>query len=377
MPEPKEFELATLEEKLSGSKLLYSPEGIKYLLLEGFPKATYDLNTAKIIEQVVVRGADLVNFIEGSFGEWVETTSGITRTPTRSHISNSRMGVSRINYEPFLNGFPGDPWNAYPKDENKPFSYCPYFRVTIEYSPKRNEEGTSNDPEKILEVHADASAEFLNTLLYEPADEPSLAKGISDRNANPVIKLVPTTQWTVSWRFVSDYFFRTRLLPEIRRAIGKVNRYNMSEVIFGLAPETCLFVGYSLEQAYTWREVQLIDTPTNEDNASKPYLNVHLKFVEKNVGPVSTDEGFGLDWEIGGHNHAWKTKVGWIRLYRNRPTLDLAGNPDPNWEGEPLYELTDLNFLFSPRLNVPGQGEVDPGEDGNEAGDANQAAGVN
>lgn len=361
-----------LEHKFGITKLVYADPvaggGWPYILLNGYPKISYDNVDARVVEQVIMRAADVDPFVNSSFGEWEETDQGLKRSSTRTWIGNSKLGCSQISAEAFRSrDFPWDPGLLLYGDNENRASFDEYAKVTVEYSPQQNNEDAKDD-EAILEVHADASAEFLNTLSYEDADKSaSLAesKAISDRNANPAIKVVPTTQWTVSWKYISDSFFRYRLLPEMRRVMGKVNSTNMSEVLFSLQPETCLFVGYALEQAYTWRDVKrTIQTTKQGIKVYRPFLNIHLKFIEKNVGMVSTPDEPNIA-VVGGHNHGWKTKEGWIRLYRNRPKLDANGKPEEGFKAEPLYTPANLNFLFKPRLFVPDQNSNNTG-DGNE-----------
>ncbi|MCK5632679.1 hypothetical protein KAH94_02950, partial [bacterium] len=46
--------------------------GIRYKLLEGFPKGTFEAENGKITEQYVIQSSDLIPFVLESFAPMVE-----------------------------------------------------------------------------------------------------------------------------------------------------------------------------------------------------------------------------------------------------------------------------------------------------------------
>ena len=150
---------------------------------------------------------------------------------------------------------------------------------------------------------------------------------------------VPNTQWTVSWQFIPDDFFRNRLFPEMRLILGHVNAAEAPPILFNAPPETLLFTGFSLIQEFSWRH-ELANVLAGEDTGT-PFFALDLKFLERHAGVhhvVTSNED-----ELITHNHAWHGRIGWVRVFRVK-----ADNTQTD-----LYDQADFSNLFTPRVNPP------------------------
>jgi hypothetical protein len=101
---------------------------------------------------------------------------------------------------------------------------------------------------------------------------------------------------------------------------GQVNNADMT-VLHDAPKETVLFLTWSLDQQFTWRDGYAGASP----------VTLSLKFIEKNFQGFS-GESSGHKVQVT-HNHLWRPNVGWRR---------------PLVNGEPLYEQADLNSIFVP-----------------------------
>jgi len=288
-----------------------STSGIKYQLIDG-PSGSYDADKLTVTEIYRIRAVDLAAFALLSFPATVITGGSWYFLSNRVCPGVPRAYTKTVAFEGWDKGRPIDPYGSDPTALSN--TYEEFLRITVTYETgaDQEEEEDEDDPtnETFLKVSADASAEFLMipsgggiwTATAGQDSAPTQKPNLS------VSKLVPMTEWTVSWPL-----FPVSLLQEIvtksRSSIGMVNKSPVS--LFWNAPaETILFTGMSYGIEFSWREL--------------PQVDMEMKFIEKRVSGYTEDD-------VGGHNHFFRKGHGFRRL-------EIGGSR--------VYKSADLNLLF-------------------------------
>ncbi len=282
-----------------------TPGGIKYRLLEKSPSGSFELAKGEVVEEWLIQSADLAAAIAEILPGWTAGAydSGLAYGPIPS------LWASRVGFSPFVDGLPADPFNV---AGNDPDTYGQYVKLEVTFSTPDNQNGGGEDPDDpdILEVSCNASGEFLILPTGKAYWDTSGGAGDPENEIKqpdiPMTKAVPSVEW--------KYRFQRRprsvllsLLNTARPLLGCVNSGPVSSLM-GSVAETVLFMGWSFQTKWTWRD-------------SEPWAEVELNFNEKRI------EG------TKGHNHFFDPNDGqWKRLLR------------PN--GEPAYQVEDLSGLF-------------------------------
>ena len=291
--------------------------GIKYKLLEGFPRGSFDPEAAKIQEQYIIQASDLQAFVEETFSSmFLWSDNVIFWEPTRPMPGLPLLRTATLDFEPFEGSKPGDPFGS---DAGAPSAtYDQFTKVTVNYETSKDREPDPNDPTTFLEVSANAGGEYLMIQVQGEAHWGG-AGGDPVQGPNiPVTKTIPETEWTVRWPRVPNALLPA-LIAQMRASMGLVNS-GVMPLLRGAVAETVLFMGYSLRETFSWR---------NTDVESPP-VEVEMMFKEKHVVQ---------DGEVLGHNHVHRDDKGEFQK------LFLPNN-------EPAYASTNLNAMFPPILGA-------------------------
>lgn len=235
---------------------------------------------------------------------------------------------------------PIDPFMADPSAVTG--TYHGYIEVSVTFGPSNKVEADPNDPRTFLEISANTGGEYIfsppngNQLIDEDNSEgeeddiPSASGPVEEgtlkqrgtvtprvprpnRHPNlPTTVLVPTTEWSVTWKQIPYSIFRNVIVWRLRTLNGRVNSLPLPWLM-GAEPETVLFAGFTYKESYTWRN-GLINTPP---------IDVNIKLIEKRVL-----------WRgiICGHNHVYEPGKGWARVILQ--------------DGLSPYRGMDLNLAF-------------------------------
>lgn len=275
-------------------------------------------------EVFIIRACDLAAFVTESFPIPYSVLGTVYYPPRRRMTSLPSLTTKRITWTSLVDGLPVDPFGNDPTAPDG--TYVEYLRVTIEYGPSagNDEEMDPNDPMTYLEVSADAGGEFLVTPVGGGMkwDDNVEIK----RDDVPNTTTVSTVEWTVRWPQIPYTFLTGVLMARLRSNQGKVNSSAMP--LFNDAPaDTILFVGYSRQDQYTWRDGLSGQSP----------VGLELKFIEKNFESSLPTSGGRVT-----HQHTFRSgsaatadaaavEAGWHRLLSN---------------GKRLFARVDLNKIF-------------------------------
>jgi hypothetical protein len=296
--------------------------GIKHKLIsQGGSFGEEDADWTMVI---VIRAIDLVNFTLEVFPQPTFSLGGYVY-PRRFYPAGlPALKATRLQVEGFTSGRPIDPFSI---DSGAPAkTYEPYLRATISFSTcAENDEPDPTDPFTYLEIGATGSGEYLTSKVDLDKIKWRDSGGTDedpDENDKTLEQKITSTEveWSVKWNQIPYAWFYSTILPRIRSMEGQVNNADMT-VLHDAPKETVLFLTWSLDQQFTWRDGYAGASP----------VTLSLKFIEKNFQGFS-GESSGHKVQVT-HNHLWRPNVGWRRLLVN---------------GEPLYEQADLNSIFVP-----------------------------
>lgn len=329
--------------------------GIPYRLVEGYPKGSFDEDDCKVEEKYIIQARDLMSFVTESLsdlqvrpgGQWFYRPA--RRLPGPAATTPYAV-TQRVSFEPLDGTRPCDPFLA---DVPPPSSgtYGEFLTVTIEYLTGKSDD----DWPGMVELSVTSASEFMvipsKSLTFKTPEKNADGTAYVGP-ANPPVKdpkipytmLLPSLEWSVKFPRVplAHWADSMALASDL---LGCVNDRPM-QVMVARWPETVLFVGFSLDLKWNWRQRQ-------------PCFSVELKFLQKEI-TESWDEaliadawiattpdptGFidGWEWWVKGHNHSYNPATShWDRLRR----------PDDT----PLYKLADLNQLFFGAANNPAGG---------------------
>lgn len=290
--------------------------GIRYKLLEGYPKVTADESKASASERYLIRAADVNAFLQESIPAPV-VYLGSVYWPERRRMPGASILVTRsLSFEPHTGALPMDPFDA---DSGAPTgTYDSLCAVTIQYETMQNEseqEQDPNDPETFLEHSVTTGGEFMS---WPPANtkkqdaEAGQTGGAAVANKDPispVVKTIPTIEHTLKWK--------NCLSPNWERIISYLGHVSSEDMplLFDAIEETVLFMGVSGSQSYLW------DGATS---GVQPWT-LDFRFSHKQI-----DE----NGAIYGWNHVYSpSDGGWRKLYRA--------------DGQPLFLSADLVKLFT------------------------------
>ena len=324
--------------------------GIHYKLLG--MDGSFEKENATVNWRVLVHTNDFLGFVTEFFPPSIQV--GNLSIPL-SYPLPGLPGViaKRVSFKSQDDNKPIDPFGFDSDAGNN--TYHPLIELNIEFGPRENSEPDETDPTTFLEISGNATGEFIHAPTSasewqpktgdeeidedtgeptggssEPAEDedgeleevaegdgtaenPEVGESEPNRNPNvPATIIVPETEWTVKWTQMDHDFFHSVMIHRLRALMGKVNNRRVP-VLFNASKETLLFVGYTYQSQYTWRE----------GKTRTPPVQVEMKFVEKRI----VDRGV-----VRGHNDFWRPGVGW-------ETLLVDGN-------RKAYESIDHNLMF-------------------------------
>lgn len=349
-----------------------TPGGIKYRVVT----TSGQLNPldAEITTSYLIKATDLRAFCEElwpppSYKETrndnlfaAEVTAGIflNGAPPRlvqknppSYPNFPSLRPASLRFVPHIDGLPIDPFAF---DTTAPSgTYGQIITIEVVWS------NSKYDPRNYLTKTGSSTGEYLNQgtppgIKYQAvagADQSDpfgnpVNPGASLPVKNPILPatiVVPEEDWTLKRVYVPGDYFESWTLPLLRYAQGTVNNDICLE-LFGAPAETLLFVGFSIEEIWSWRldtEAGLggIWTPTNGSTPNfrgDQYITIELKFLEKYVHTGNSGD------RVAGHNHAFIPEIGWRKINRAN--------------GDPMYPL----FNFDKIMAVIGSQEAKPPE---------------
>jgi hypothetical protein len=303
--------------------------GIKYKLVEGFPKLSGDEDGTTATEEYLVPANQL-----GAF--WAESLPvpvfflNFILLPARRRMPGAPFLITKsLSCEPHSGQKPGDPFSFDPLAPNG--TYDDLYRVTINYETMKesdDNERDENKPETFLEHSMSAGGEFLSI----PPNKTSITDGDIDTVTSPsggdednedqqmpIVMSIPTIEHSFKWKFVLDPNW-----AEIYTQLGNIN-LKAIKFIPESKPETVMFTGVSGNQVYLWNGAALRVQP----------WSLTFKFSQRHI-----EEG-GRTY---GWNHVFSPKKGrWVYLFR-------AGDADG--AHNPLYQRSDFLELFKRPFNA-------------------------
>lgn len=274
----------------------------------------------------------VIDFATEMFPPMRITPTGILYYPPRGRIQGTPLQAKSINWNAHVDGKPVDPFSIDPTAP--PETYQDVCTVQVDFETINNEGGDgedgTDDPETYLTITCNGAGEYIQSFESGepiPSDDSSSSSSGVDNYGNainpgsqtqtefeqiPVSIMVPQFEWNAKWPRVPIDYFKSRIRPRLRAAIGRVNSAAMP-LLGVIEPETVLFVGFSSSADFSWR------VPSSE------FIQIDLKFLEKNGGIKNG--------EVIGHNHFWKPGDGWERVLYNKV--------------DPVYPSYDLNLIYT------------------------------
>lgn len=295
--------------------------GTKYKLLSS--SGTFTDEEATATEVVIIKAQNLGDFVRHCIPGPFESL-GTLVYPGNRLMPGTPLMTKRISWQSNVDGKPVDPFL---QDTAAPDgTYEGDLRLTIEYgtSPLNDLADSGggsdpNDPRTFLEISANASGDFISTPVKGTAkwEGVNTTFGESDEVKEQGIPHVITSsevEWTCRWSQIPHNFMNSVLMSRLRSKLGFVNNATMP-MFYNAPAETILFLGYSIQQQFTWRS----------GLGGQPPVNIEFKFLEKNFTWVTTQVT---------HNHFWRPGWGWRRL--------LVDGVNPT------YKSTNLTNIFAP-----------------------------
>lgn len=313
--------------------------GIPYKLLE--VSGDFEAENASAREKYLMPANRLLDFAAECF-PLPYFAFGTIFYPSRRRLPGlSPLVTTKVSWKAHVDGKPIDPFSTDSSAPDGTYGEVAEVDISYEVMPENDQERDPDDPFTFLEISGSASGEFLhgpvrgNALWVPWADESSLssssnqssdlATGVSSKSSSwlhgsdrevreidvPNTITQPTIEWSCRWPQIPFAWFNGTLLPRLRNKMGKVN--DDVWVLFDSPAETVMFLGFTFREQFTWRT----------GYTGTPPIELELKFLEKNF---ETPEGVQVT-----HNHMYRPGYGWRRM---------------EIDGDPLYELTDMDEIF-------------------------------
>lgn len=303
--------------------------GIRYALIEGYPKFDVQKDSVKFSEVYAIDSLNVPAFIAESFPVPFVLGSFVIWPPRRRMPGTNFLITMKVNGEPFSGTKPGDPFAN--DSGSLAETYDELYRVSIDYETAKESEDEDRDeqkPETFLEHSFNAGAEFITM----PARNTDVAEGdVDNTGAEPgtpsfylnnkevnkdhrldIKKLVPTIERTLKWPLAINPDF-----DAIFSRLGKINQ-NKIPIFNDAPPETVLFTGISGQQKYIWENATVRAQPWSLD----------FHFSQRQI-----NEGNGKTY---GWNHVYHPdKSEWVAV--------LIGPED---DRRALYDRTDFRDMF-------------------------------
>ncbi len=282
-------------------------------------------------ETYIIQASRLRDFAQAVLPKTVDNGAGdLEYHGGRLFPGSDRLRTKSFNWKSFQTSLPVDPWGADSDADDGTYSELLALDITYETSKRENDKDT--DVKTILEISADIAGEYLS---IHGKGKWIISEGAEDKNKDvlvPIAKLIPQTEWTVTWPHVPWQWGVTVLIPSLQVLIGKVNIEKMELPPINAPIETLLFLGFSFREERQWNEATGFP--------ELPPFSLDLKFLEKRVPDLNV---FGA---IGGHNHHWRPEKGKFEKW----VFNEGDNPANN---EFTYEAVDLNQIFGLKAKPP------------------------
>lgn len=292
--------------------------GIKYKLMEGYPKIGVTDEEITATEQYLIQMANVDAFILEAMPPPTILGNLILRSPRRRMPGASFLVTQSLQIEPHSGLTPGDPWGA---DPNAPANtYDDLARVTIEYTSaaaegEDEEDPGGGDPETFLEHSFTSGAEFLtvsprkvklpeqdielNDNQLGPTDPAILDAPENKEPALAFIQTLPVIEHNLRWKLVLRPWWQ-----QIFNTLGKVNDKRL-KLFFNSPQQTVMFSGLSGNRTYT----------IGAGRVRVSAWSLDFKFAQKwlQKGPLSALLSIGWNHVYvpgdGGLPGAWKLAV--------------------------------------------------------------------
>lgn len=276
---------------------------------------------ASAVEVVIIRANRLAAFVAESFPVPYMSLGSLIYPRRRYFPGLPSLIARQIRCEGLVDGVPIDPFDS---DLTAPTgTYQKNVRVTLEYSTSSSNSvaANQNNPRTFLEVSSNTGGEFLTSpvrgsaVWYTPGYPNEEVKEVDAL----AVQMQPETEWSVRWSQIPHDYFSGVLLGRMRAALGTVNSAAMA-LCYDAPAETVLFLGYAMQQQYTWRT----------GYSGRPPVQLEMRFLEKNLR--------AYDWRSATitqvtHNHIYRPGLGYERVLI---------------DGQPLYQQANLNLIFLP-----------------------------
>lgn len=313
--------------------------GIKYKLLEGYPKIDHSDEGTSAEEQYLIHAQNLRAFIYESMPPAVAIGGFISRPPRRRMPGTGFLATVSVAAEPHSGQLPADPFGA---DTGAPDNtYDPLLRVTIKYETMQEEEDEdqgTGDPETFLEHSISAGAQMLTIpprklkfLEISPGDlqpdeieeyNAQLAEFKQNKDMQlALVHTIPTIEHQLKWKLVRYPPWKT-----IFRTLGRCNNQSI-KLFFDAHVETVLFMGISGSRRYLW----------DGEQTRISYWELDYKFSQRYIYTGTIGNESDADDPAGKHagwNHVFAPdKRKWVRVI-----FDDSGTT--------IHERADFNKLF-------------------------------
>ena len=297
---------------MSGERLNFSRRagGVPYSLVEGYPRFSFsdDSNTGE--EQYIIHKFNMTALHRISMPPPIIFNDTVNTPPRRGMPGSPSLRTKSMDFEPLKQDLPQDPFGIFGE-----FGYDnDFMRVTIKYQTNKidEEEGDQEDPITFLEMGFDTTADILkipctrtnfigrksssgSTGGSQGSGNGETGSENTDEEVNvdndiPATVVVPTTTYTLNWKFALNPNFNL-----FRSLIGRVNQ--MTDPLFFNAPkETILFTGFSGKRSFLW----------DGENTTVTPWDLNMKFVGKHI---EYSKGV-LGASVGGWNHVYRPSTG-------------------------------------------------------------------
>jgi len=327
--------------------------GIKYKLMEGFPKGTVTDEGETATEEYLIKATNLLAFLYESKPPPIFPYLGRSYLPARRKMPGAPWLVTKsISFEPFPSGKPCDPFSAHVatfsgSSKSHTQTFTDLVKVTIQYETKK-EGGDQNDPdsgkpETILEHSMTAGAQFLS---IPPAKTKTQNKDVDGKGKYPnaagtdfannqdpprdnasirggITWVIPTVEHTLKFPLVRNPPWET-----LFSTLGKVNDEEIEEFFYA-KQETVLFMGFSGSQKYLWDGASARVQPWSLD------LQFSQRYVNRGGTPAveAAPAQDGQPAVVAVPARPSRT-FGWNHIYN-----DISGD----WEE--VFDELDKNFL--------------------------------
>jgi hypothetical protein len=311
--------------------------GIKYRFLGSAGNFTAD--EGEVTWRAIFRGQDLIPLLQELFPPPLILYGNIAIPQAGTMPGVPSFTARKISYKSLDgNDLPIDPFSQ--DGAAVDGTYGSLITVEVSFGPSNKPKGNPNDPRTFLEISSNEGGHFIyapptgtsnTTDTNSEGDDDqtqggpvqsirmkpkgTVVPGEAEPNRHPQVPslvLVPTTEWSITWKQIPFEIFKHTIIWRMRLLSGRVNSDNLPWLL-DAQPDTVLFNGFTYKESYTWRDGKV----------NAPPIDVTMKLSEKRVY-----------WKgiVCGHQHDWYPGQGWRRV-----TLE---------DGSPKYRRFTFSDVF-------------------------------